>query len=114
MFMAWMVGLYAEDTGEIQPPETGKFFYVDFPYHETHGMHKINVKVKSKQGDSYVSYPLFLSTELSGISMISNKCSDDQCKLTNKAKKYDPTLSANYRPVDSFKISPAASGIYDR
>lgn len=49
-FALAMVGLNAQDDDIIQPPESGKFFYVDFPRHETHGMHAIKIKIPFEDG----------------------------------------------------------------
>jgi len=47
----------------VRPPETGKFFYVDFPQHGFHGQHAITVKIRAKDSDEWIPYPLYFTSQ---------------------------------------------------
>jgi hypothetical protein len=38
----------AQIADNVKPPDTGKFFYADFPQHEWHGQHAITAKLRNR------------------------------------------------------------------
>ena len=61
----------------------------------------MKTKVRNRDHDGWDSYPLYLTTQLQGMSLINTKCPKNTCKIIGStAKPYDPIQSTFYKTVD--------------
>ena len=67
--------LLTNTLAHVEPPTTGKFFYVDFDGFGQWGQHAVNVSIKNKD-NTFTEYPLFVSTTERALGMISDVCKD--------------------------------------
>ena len=67
----------------IQPPTTGKFFYVDFVPIHTYGLHTIKTKVQSKsekEGEfASEEYNLYITLDEGQFGLFNKECPKDKC-----------------------------------
>lgn len=70
--------LFSTTKSATLPPDTGKFFYVDFDNLEKYGLHAVNVEISDHK------YDLFVSTDQYSIGLISNNCRKSSCDVPKK------------------------------
>jgi len=97
----------------IPPPEDGKFFYVDFPYHHKHGQHAVTAKILKRDGKSYVEYPLFVATANDEIGLIDISCPSFKCEVKKPGVQFDIVDSKNYKKLSTEILVRESISVYD-
>ena len=113
MLMLLVKGEDAEPK-KIQPPESGKFFYVDFPQFSSHGQHAVSVKILNRDGESFESYPLYVTMAQQGIAMLDTNCPSKKCQFSAPGRPYDWQKSKTYQLVKHAVRQPPAVAVYDK
>ena len=117
MAVLFIMAVNCQDTTEtkIHPPESGKFFYVDFPQHEWHGQHAITAKLRNRNHGGWDSFPLYFTTQQQGLSLINDECPKSVCKIVGKAAQpYSPAASPFYSRISNEMREPGYVAVYDR
>ena len=110
--------LLTNTLARVEPPTTGKFFYVDFDAFGQWGQHAVNVSVKNKD-NSFAEYPLLVSTTEGRLGLISNACKVGEghekdapdCEITTP---YQPELSSTFRGNEEAPLRATTAVYNDR